>query len=271
MPAFPEHLLPTRRSQVLAILALVAAGYGLTLLIFYPGIMTYDAKFIYEYIAKGILGDWQSPVMTLLWGLIDPIAPGAGSMFLLIATSYWLAFAVLAMELAHRKSGAALLVPLLALMPPAFVFVGIIWRDVLFAISWLLAAVVAFAASERGRQVRLPAQVLALALCSFGVLLRPNALIAAPILTAYIMWPARMRFKRAAILFVPAMAGFFALVQVVYYGVLHVTREHPLQTVMVFDLGGVSHFTRQNQFPVDWSDSESALLFSCYKPTEWDI
>jgi hypothetical protein len=267
----PEHVLPTRRSQALAILALIAAGYGLTLLIFYPGIMTYDAKFIYEYIAKGILGDWQSPVMTLLWGLIDPIAPGAGSMFLLIATSYWLAFAVLALELSRRKSAMALLVPLLALMPPAFVFVGIIWRDVLFAISWLLAAAIAFAAVERNPQVRVPMQALALALCAFGVLLRPNALIAAPILSAYVIWPSRMRFKRTAILFVPAIAAFFALVQMVYYGMLDVKREHPLHTIMVFDLGGVSHFTRQNQFPVVWSEAESALLFSCYKPTEWDI
>ena len=54
--------------------------------------MTYDAKFVYEDIAKGTLGDWQSPVMVWLWGLIDPIAPGAGSMFLLIATTYWLGF-----------------------------------------------------------------------------------------------------------------------------------------------------------------------------------
>ena len=38
------------------------------------------------------MGDWQSPVMVWLWGLIDPIAPGAGSMFLLIATTYWLGF-----------------------------------------------------------------------------------------------------------------------------------------------------------------------------------
>jgi hypothetical protein len=271
MPLSPERILPTRRSQSLAIVALIAAGYGLTLLIFYPGIMTYDAKFVYEYIAKGFIGDWQSPVMTLLWGLIDPIAPGAGSMFLLIATSYWLAFAVLAFELARRKSGAAFLVPVLALMPPAFVFVGIIWRDVLFAICWLLAAAIAFAAAERASRLRMPAQALALALCAFGVLLRPNALIAAPILAAYIVWPSQMQLKRTAILFIPAMLGFFALVQVVYYGMLNVTRQHPLQTVMVFDLGGISHFSQENQYPVVWSEPESALLFSCYRPTEWDI
>ena len=272
MPLSPDRRQPVPRRLHLAVAALIAAGYGLTLAIFYPGIMTYDAKFVHEDIAKGVLGDWQSPVMTVLWGVIDPIAPGPGSMFLLIATSYWLGFGLLAFALARRSSRLALLLPLLALTPPAFVFVGIIWRDVLFATTWLLAAAIVFAAAERGARFRMLVQVLALALCAFGVLLRPNALIAAPILAAYIAWPTQMSWKRTAILFVPAMAGFFALVQVVYYGALGATRQHPLQSIMVFDLGGISHFTRQNQFPVTWSEPESALLLnSCYQPTQWDI
>jgi hypothetical protein len=173
---------------------------------------------------------------------------------------------------ARRSTRVALWLPLLALLPPAFVFVGIIWRDVLFAISWLLAAAIVFAAAERGARLRVPVQVLALALCAFGVLLRPNAVIAAPILAAYIAWPCRMHLKRTAMLLVPAMAGFFGLVQVVYYGALGATRQHPLQTIMVFDLGGISHFTKQNQFPVTWSEPESALLLNnCYQPTQWDI
>jgi hypothetical protein len=41
---------------------------------------------------------------------------------------------------------------------------------------------------------------------------------------------------------------------------------------MVFDLGGISHFTGQNQFPVTWNEPESALLLNrCYQPTQWDI
>ncbi len=263
---------PVRLRLYIAVCALIAAGYALTLVIFYPGIMTYDAKFVYEDIGKGVLGDWQSPVMTVLWGLIDPVAPGAGSMFLLIATSYWLGFGLVALALARRASRLALLLPPLALLPPAFVFAGIIWRDVLFATIWLLAAAVAFAAAGRDARLRVPAQVLALALCGFGVLLRPNALIAAPILAAYIAWPVQMSWKRTAILFVPAMAGLFALVQVVYYGALGATRQHPLQSIMVFDLGGISHFAKQNQFPVSWSEPETALLLNgCYQPTQWDI
>src|ERR1700682_983524 len=123
MPLWPDRRHPMRRHLCLAVAALIAAGYGLTLAIFYPGIMTFDAKFVHEDIAKGVFGDWQSPVMTVLWGAIDPLAPGAGSMFLLIATSYWLGFGLVAFALALRSSRLALLLPLLALAPPALVFV----------------------------------------------------------------------------------------------------------------------------------------------------
>src|SRR6188474_174395 len=206
-----------KRGRLIAI-GLAAAGFGLTLLIFYPGIMTFDAKFVYEDIGKRTLGDWQSPAMTVLWALIDPIAPGSASMFLLTAAVYWLAFGLLGVTLAGRSVGLGALPPILALLPPAFVLVGVLWRDVLFAVTWLLTAVVTFAVADRSPRRRMPIQVLAFALCCLGVLLRPNAIIAAPLLAIYIIWPLQMRWRRTAFLFVPAIAGFFALVQVVYYG-----------------------------------------------------
>src|ERR1700751_5978872 len=109
MPRSPEQSLLPRRSLMISAAVLIVVGLGPTLLIFYPGIMTFDAKFVYEDIAKGILGDWQSPVMTWLWGVIDPIAPGPGSMFLLIATTYWLGFGLLSLALAARAKRSALL------------------------------------------------------------------------------------------------------------------------------------------------------------------
>lgn len=271
MPYSPDPQ-ASSRSSLLAVAILIAVGYSLTLLVFYPGVMTYDAKFVYEDIAKHTLGDWQSPAMTVLWALIDPIAPGSASMFLLIVSFYWLGFGLLAFTLARRSVLVAVCVLILALAPPAFAFVGMIWRDMLFSTTWLLAAVIVFATLGRGERLRVMAQVLAIVLCVFGVLLRPNALTAAPILGAYIAWPMKVYWKRAAIAFVPAMVLFFLLVQFVYYGVLGATRQHPLQSIMVFDLGGISHFTRENQYPVTWTPAESKLLLDdCYRPTEWDI
>ena len=258
--------------QTALIIAVTAAGFGLTLHVFYPGVMTYDARYVYEDIAKGFYGDWQSPAMTSLWSMIDPIAPNPGSMFLLMATLYWLAFGILALAIARRSLWLALALPLLALSPPAFVFVGIIWRDVLFANTWLLAAALAFAAAGQGGKVRVPLQIVALVLLAAGVLLRPNALLAAPILSAYILWPSGFSWRRTAIIYVPAAVALYALVHLFYYGVLGATRQHPLHSILVFDLGGITHFTKLNQFPVAWSPAETDLLTErCYQPTEWNI
>lgn len=258
-------------NRILALAALLAAGYALTLVVMYPGYMTNDAVFVYEYAREGRYGDWQSPMMSILWRAIDPIAPGPGSMFLVIATLYWLGFAAAAAAVARRAPGLALWVPVMALVPPAFMLLGMIWRDVLFGAVWLLAAALAFAVADRGAAVRRSAQAIALALVAFGVLLRPNAIFAAAILAVYVVWPARFSFRHAALWFVPAAAAGLALVHLTYYGLLGVKREHPLHSLYVFDLGGITHFTGENQFPVVFSAKETALLTTqCYNPRYWD-
>lgn len=259
----------TARATRWVVAALALVGFGITLAVFYPGIMTFDARYMLEDVGKGFRGDWQSPAMVSLWALINPLAPGPASMFLLISGLYWLAFGLLALAIARQSLLLALLLLLLPLLPPAFLFVGIIWRDVLFAASWLLAAALCF--TTAATRLRLPVQVVALALLAFGVLLRPNALIAAPILAAYIVWPQQFRWKRAALLFVPAALACYGLVQVVYYDVIGTLRQHPEQSLMILDLGGISHFAKQNQFPGTWSaDEERQIVEACYHPTEWD-
>ena len=60
--------------------------------------------------------------------------------------------------------------------------------------------------------------------------------------------------------------------QITYYDVIGALREYPERSLMVFDLGGITHFFRQNQFPVTWTPDETALLISkCYDPERWDV
>jgi hypothetical protein len=257
--------------RALPIIVLTLAGFALSLRIFYPGVMTFDAWYVHSYIANPPAGDWQSPLMTALWAVIDPLAPGAPSMFLFIAVLYWLSFAALALALARRSAWLGPVTVLLALTPSAFVFVGVIWRDIMLASSWLLAAALAYAVADRRGPWRLAAQALGLALLGFGFLLRPNALFAAPILVAYIVWPQRFDLKRAALLYVPAAVVLALMVPLVYYGLLGAKRENALHAIFVFDLAGISHFTGQNQFPVTWSADENAMLIGpCYRAGDWD-
>lgn len=258
--------------RALAIVILLAfAGFSLTQVIFFPGIMTYDAKYVYSFIKTGA-GDWQSPVMTWLWALIDSIAPGSGSMFLLISATYWLAFGLIGASLARRSAALAIVVVLLGLMPPALALLGVIWRDVLFAAAWLLAAAFAFHAADTQSRIRWLLQFIALALVAFGVLLRPNALIAAPLLAIYAIWPGQLRFKRTILAYIPIALVLYALVPLTYYTLLNAKRENPLHSIFVFDLGGITHFSKDNVFPSTWTPEQTALLKDgCYKPTLWDI
>jgi len=256
----------------LIVLLLLAAGYALTILVFQPGYPTLDARYLYNDAMAWNFPDWQSPVMGLLWWLIDPLAPGAMSMFLLIASLYWLGFGLLAFTVARRSHWIGVATPFLALSPPAFFFVGMIWRDILFGVVWLVAAVLPFAAAGRGTRVRVPVQIVALLLVALGVLLRPNAIFAAAVLAIYVLWPARFDLRRAALWFLPLVIVCYALVPAVYYGLIGAKRTHPLHSLMVFDLGGITHFTNVNQFPVAWSDAEAALLMDrCYNGKLWDV
>jgi hypothetical protein len=258
-------------SVTLLVVALVVSGFAITILAFYPGYMTNDAGFVYGYSREWRFGDWQSPLMSIVWRLIDPLAPGSASMFLLIAFLYWLGFGLLSLTVARHSLRLSLIVLLLALAPPAFMLLAMIWRDVLFGVVWLVAAVIVYAAAERRTALRSPVQALALVLIPFGVLLRPNAIAAAPLLVAFVLWPTRFDWRRAAIIFLPALVAGYALVHVVYYEVLDVKREYPLHSLLVFDLGGITHFSGENQFPVSWTPQQTALLTTqCYNPDRWD-
>ena len=184
-------------------------------------------------------------------------------------TLYWLAFAVLGFALARRSAWLGALAPVLALAPPAFVFVGIIWRDILLAASWLLAAALVFLVAERRGAWRLAAQVLALALLCFGFLLRPNALFAAPILAAYIIWPQRFDLKRAALLYVPAAIVARAAGAARLLRCCSTPSARTWSTRSSCSTSPASrHFTGENQFPVTWSADENAMLDRAVLPRE---
>ena len=172
----------TAHGAMVLVCVMACAGLVLTILVFYPGYLTRDATYIRGYLQTWYLGDWQSPLMTIVWWLIDPISPGTGSIFLLTATLYWLGFAIAALAVARLSGGLAIAAVLLALAPPAFMFLAMIWRDILFGVVWLLAAAIIYFATDRTRPLGWAMRALALALVGFGVLLRPNAIIAAPLM-----------------------------------------------------------------------------------------
>jgi len=260
----------TARGVSITIVALLVAGFALSLAAFYPGYMSIDAEWVYKATLDG-LGDWQSPVMTVLWRAIDPIAPGSLSMLLLMLAFYWGGFGLVAFTVARTAGWLGIATMLLAFTPPAFFFAGLIWRDVLFADVWLFAAALTCATASRPAVVRWPAQTIAMLLVGLGVLLRPNAIIAAPLLAAYVVWPFAFHWKRVAVILIPGIVAGYALIHTVYYTALNAERLHPLHSVFVFDLGGITYYSGENRFPVTFTPEQTAMLLTkCYNPDRWD-
>ncbi len=118
--------------------------------------MNYDARYVYLDGLKGFYGDWQSPVMTWLWKTDRSDRARVGQHVPVDrAYSTGSASARCRCALVRRSRAAAIALPLIALTPPLFAFVGIIWRDVLMAACWLLAAAIVFV---RQRPRRTPAR-----------------------------------------------------------------------------------------------------------------
>src|SRR5215470_19537742 len=126
-----QSVLPLAASAgTITLIATIAAlGFALTVYVFFPGYLTNDAAFVYQYMKDWRFGDWQSPLMSMLWWVVDPISPGSGSMFLLVATLYWVGIAVVALTVIRVSAGLGLIMPVLALVPPAFMLLVMIWRD----------------------------------------------------------------------------------------------------------------------------------------------
>ena len=106
--------------------------------------------------------------MILLWRMVDPLVPGAAGMFLLVAVIYWVALAIIGLTVARNSFWLGLTVPLLGLMPTAFDFLVMIWRDMVLGVVWLLAAALAYSAAERSARARPLISAIALGLVAVG-------------------------------------------------------------------------------------------------------
>jgi hypothetical protein len=251
---------------------LCAVGFCACLVAYYPGTLSPDSNSMYEQARNFSFIDWYSPVLALIWAPIQLLVPGPQGMLFFLLTLYWGALLVFANAAATIDPRTALAMPLLGVMPFTVNFAGTIWTDVLVAVSWLMCAALVFHSRIHGRRMSAARQAIVWSFFLCGSWARPNALFAAVPLGFYLLEPTRAySFAMRAALTVVLLAGLWLGSQVIFYAVLSAKRTHPINSILVFDLAGISHFSGKNYFPSTWSDEENAKILSvCYNPAEWD-
>lgn len=176
------------RPDARAAWATAALGAALTLVVFWPGLMSADSAWQYaQALDLRPLDDSVPPLMTLAWRLLDRLVPGPGAMFALLAAAWWGGIAAVVSFLPLRRVAMIALVLGIGLFPPTFVVLGHVWKDVAMAAAllWAAAAILAHARARRARW-----RMLALLALAVACAMRHNAILAVLPLLAWLCWPA---------------------------------------------------------------------------------
>lgn len=247
-----------RRPRPPTVAAILAASLGcaLTVMVFYPGVMSPDSLDQYRQAVTGLISDESSPpIMSFVWRQVDRLVPGPFGMMLVHAIVFWTALGLIARACTRTPFGAVLAVLGIGLFPPVFALLGILWKDVGFGASLLLFIGLVLT----GRRRR-SAWLLASALVPlfYACSVRLNA---APAILPLAWWlcrsaPAAMEPTRP--LRFPLAGAILLSLLMLTLGVLTnrvivtVPAERPgtaLQGSMLFDLAGISVRSGELQLP----------------------
>jgi hypothetical protein len=243
------------RARLATILGVALIGVTLNVASFYPGYMSNDSLSQLASARSGTLDDWNPPIMSLLWRVVDRVSPGPQGMLLLHNLSFWLGLALLC-HLAIRPTAiAALMVLLIGLFPPIFGLLGTVWKDVGLTCALLTGiSLLAFAqvkASWRALIGAIPFLFYALSVRHEGVLAVLPVCIWAGLIAGHLPGaPVFVRGRRIGI----GMGLVVCLVLVaVNSAIIRLTVKgkpsHPEQVLLIYDLVYLSRLSHQWLLP----------------------
>ncbi len=257
---------------VLPQITLALLGLIITLRAFFPGLVTSDALDQYQQGTSFIFTDWHPPIMSFIWAITNDWIPGPFGMLLLECFLYWGGLLLLSVSIPHAHRKLSIAVIIVGFMPFAVGTLSHIWKDVLHAVIWLFAVGVICVSYSRGEGRQKKLLLLAGFLLFIGNMLRFNAIFGLLPLIWLLFNKSNLNiWKKSIIIFLlfPALTIF--LTGAFNYGLLQSSKSRVYQSLIVFDIGGISHFAGKDYFKEDWDSSEnSKVLSTCYDPSAWD-
>ena len=265
----------------------VVASIGLLFVTFYPGGMSIDSYTQLSQARGGHLGDWHPPFMAWMWGGLDSIL--RGSILMLVAQLGLFLFAlqsIAGVVVGGSGTGRSWFVLLSMWVTPVSGIVGVVWKDVWTSCLLLVGAACCLLIGGVEQKTRHLRTFFLGTLAFLGALLfRQNAVFAVIPLLAYGVWALRgsHRSMRSALEAVAIGALCTIVLSAVSAGVnrtLTVHREYPLQSILIFDVAGVSVASNRSDFLGGASATipdvvrgrstvEVATLRAAYFPSTW--
>lgn len=244
----------------------------LATLAYWPGLVTWDSLRQYDQALSGAFDDWHPPIMEWIWRQMLPLAHSPAPMLILQLSLFALGFALLILW-ALRKGWRlrAIALPCCALMPISIALMGTVLKDSLMAGALLSATgLVALAETSRAGPATRAARIAALLLCLFAATLRFNAFLAVLPLAVWALPPSfratPLRYAASALVVLP----FLLAAMPVANRLIGAQPSDVDLSLIIFDLGGITEHTGENQFPAMAVRDPVAANQSCYTPVKWD-
>jgi len=266
----------------------VVASIGLLFVTFYPGGMSIDSYTALSQARGGYLGDWHPPFMAWVWGALDSILRGPILMLVAQLGLFLIALRSIAgFAVGGGDTGRSLFVLLSMWVTPISGIVGVVWKDVWMSCLLLIGAACCLLIGGGEHKTRHLLGIFFLGTLAFlgALLFRYNAVFAVVPLLAYGVWVRRgsHRSMRSGLGAVAIGALCTIVLSAVSAGVnrtLTVHREYPLQSILIFDIAGVSVSSNRPDFLDGASATISdvvrgrssvdvATLRAAYFPSTW--
>jgi len=229
--------------------------------------MSFDSWQQLEQARTGQYSDFHPPIMAFIWAGIDRAVPGPFGMLLFHGAMFFGGLALLLGMAMRTAWSCAWSVLFVALMPPVFANLGTIWKDVGIAAALVAAGATTLRGARGGSWAWLAA---ALPFLFYANAVRHNA--AAAVLPLAILWGTvllercgvRRRLAGAAL--GVALTGMLVGGAAVVDAALLRVRSHPVQTLLMYDLAGISVRTGQDLLPPFVARDQGFDLIERYSP-----
>lgn len=183
-----------------------------------PGLLTYDSLFqLDQALGTEPYNDWHPVVMSLVWEVLINLTGSVGALSAAQILAVWLVANLLGFVLmagTGRWWGAPI-GQLLLVMPHTANMWGAVWKDIQLCIALTASIVIILSIRFVGRKMGWALLFLSLAVLLYGVLVRKNAIVLAPLIVLAGVWsvtgPWTLDKLRAALVKVVAAGVLFVL------------------------------------------------------------
>lgn len=229
---------------------ILGALFFINILVMWPGQMSPDSYTQYNAAIQGVFDDHHPPMMSLVWGFLDAIYQGPGLLFLMHILMLYGA-CVIFIASAQTK-GLKLFYSVLPFIPHVLFYSSMLWKDVGFAFSFLLAVAILHYYMSAERRIDAWAAVAIVLLIFYGAAVKFQGQYIAPLVLIG-LWHCLDSYRPSVTMIIKIAASCLAFSYALQifndYFVPPSRKAHSWQCVKIYDLAAMSVATGQPLFP----------------------